>query len=602
MTDPTASLSASALSEHVVVCGADHLALRTVRELRMRGEQVVLIAPDDVDPDEIALKNVPVVHGEQTHARVLRAAGVERASAVILATDNDLGNLNAALAAYEINPQARLVIRMFDTSLGPHLAGLFPRAIFLSSSALAAPGFVSAAVFGDGGERFTVGGRVLVARTAADTPLPGNAPERSIPIAILKKDRTVELLPNDESTGADNDAIVVDVFDPERVRPPVVSAPDKPSQTRTSDVARGMPKLVGERLQRPERRLVRFVGILVGLLVASALFFLVTSGVSPLDAIAYAITLLTGASLVTSIDPTTASPALKVYAIFLSLVGAALFAVVYALITDAIIRSRLLRTLGRRTVPSSTKDHVIVCGAGSIGYRVALGIADLNVPVVIVEADENGRFVAPARALGIPVVIGDARQPELLIEAGVMRARAVVAATSNDLANLSAALNARELRPALRVVLRLFDPDFAVRIQRGFAIRFTRSVSHLAAPAFAAAAMGSEVVATVPVGDRRVIFFARLRVPAGSRLVGQRVADLIQSGELRIVAVADPGSDVARWDYPADEILDPDEEVIAAATRAGLAHLLDLSRVPTPRADDDAGTARPHSRIVDQRR
>ena len=204
----------------------------------------------------------------------------------------------------------------------------------------------------------------------------------------------------------------------------------------------------------------------------------------------YAITLLTGASLPADIEGAAANTALRVYAIFLSLVGAAIVAVVYAFITDALIRSRLLQTLGRRTVPGGIHDHVIVVGLGLIGYRVALGIAERGVPVVAVEVDDEGRFVSATRAAGIPVFIGDARHPQVLEELRLGMARAVVAATSDDLVNLSTALNARKLRPDLRVVVRLYDPDFAVRVQQGFGIRFTRSVSHLAAPAFAAAAVG----------------------------------------------------------------------------------------------------------------
>ena len=116
-----------------------------------------------------------------------------------------------------------------------------------------------------------------------------------------------------------------------------------------------------------------------------------------------------------------------------------------------------------------------------------------------------------------------------------------MATTSDDLINLSTALNARALRPDLRVVVRLFDPEFAMRVQKGFGIRFTRSVSHLAAPAFAAAAVGSEVVATVPVGDRRVVLFARLRVPEGSELEGRLARSMDQTGARRVLAVADPG-------------------------------------------------------------
>jgi hypothetical protein len=138
-------------------------------------------------------------------------------------------------------------------------------------------------------------------------------------------------------------------------------------------------------------------------------------------------------------------------------------------------------------------------------------------------------------------------------------------------------------------VVRLFDPDFAMRVQQGFKIRFTRSVSHLAAPAFAAAAVRSEVVATVPVGDRRTVLFARLHVPKGSRLEGRLASSLEAAGVLRVLAVADPGSDLARWEFPADEVMDADEEVIVAATRAGLGALLQLAstaRDPATRSVD----------------
>ena len=235
----------------------------------------------------------------------------------------------------------------------------------------------------------------------------------------------------------------------------------------------------------------------------------------------------------------------------LSLVGAAIVAIVYAFITDALIRSRLLQTLGP---PDGAGQHPRPRhrrrASARSAIRVALGIQARGVPVVVVETQEDGRFVAPARAAGIPVVIGDARHRELLDDLRIGRARALVCATSDDLVNLSAALNGRALRPDLRVVVRLFDPDFAVRVQHGFGIRFTRCVSELAAPAFAAAAIRTEVVATVPIGDRRVALFARLRVPAGSALEGRRAMSFDRAGVMRVLAVADPGSDVARWDVP----------------------------------------------------
>ena len=80
---------------------------------------------------------------------MLSQADVETASAIVLTGDDDLANLNAALAASELNPTIRVVIRMFDQELGAHIPELFPDAVALSSSALAAPGFVSAAIDGE---------------------------------------------------------------------------------------------------------------------------------------------------------------------------------------------------------------------------------------------------------------------------------------------------------------------------------------------------------------------------------------------------------------------------------------------------------------------
>jgi Trk K+ transport system NAD-binding subunit len=556
------------LHGHVIVCGLDHLGRRTIHELRRRDEEVVAIGADEDALEWLGELGVRLVVGDPVLPRVLREAGVERADAIVMTGDDDLANLNVALAAQEANAGLRLVIRMFDTELGSHIPDLFEDAVALSSSALAAPGFVSAAIDGESGGRFELAGRVLSSRTSADPP---RAP-RSIVVARIRADRTVEMLPDaDPMDPSGGDLIIVDVADihdlDEAGVPPAADA------SRSGVIASSLGAF-RDRLRAPEQRLLRFGTVLVLLALASALFFEFSAGLSPLDAFSYAITLLTGASLPTAVDAATAPTALRVYAIVLSLVGAAIVAIVYAFITDALIRSRLLQTLGRRTVPGGIHDHVVVAGLGAIGYRVAIGIVARGVPVVVVESQEDGRFVPAARAAGIPVVIGDARHREVLDEVRVARARALVCATSDDLVNLSTALNGRALRDDLRVVVRLFDPDFAVRVQHGFGIRFTRSVSELAGPAFAAAAVRSEVVATVPIGDRRVALFARLRVPPGSALEGRAAWSLDRAGILRLLAVADPGSDVARWDVPRNEILDPDEEVVVVATRAGLGGLL----------------------------
>ncbi len=590
---------------HVVVCGLDHLGVRTAAELRLRDETVVIIAgAAETDVDPARLDGIRVVRGNQRYERVLREAGVPTAAAIVLTADDDLGNLHAALAASELNPSIRIVMRLFDAELGERIPTLFPNAVALSSSALAAPGFVSAALDGESGGSFELGGRVFSIRVtpaAGAQPAPGSRQPQSagpgsghrdvIPIARLRPDRTVDLLPD---ASADEPGIIaVDAAEGSgtadrtpsaaaepgmpggRSARPGSPAPSRPRHSRLPNLGLG----VRDRLSAPDRRLINLAAIIVILAAISALFFQVVAGFGPIDALSYAFALLTGAGNgLSDVDPVHAPLALKVYAIVLSLCGAAIVGVVYALITDAIIGSRLMRTLGRRPIPTSIRDHVIVCGLGAVGYRIALAVAARGIRVVAVELKDNGRFVAPARSVGIPVLTGDASQPEVLADLGVRTARAVIAATSNDLVNLEAALNARAVRPDMRVVVRVFDPDFALRVQHGFSIRYTRSVSHLVAPAFAAAAIGSEVVATVPVGDRRVILFARVRVAAQSPLDGAAIGPLDEVGARRVLGVIGADDGRPEWHPGPDRPLRAGEDVMVAATRAGLASLLHLSR------------------------
>ena len=567
----TATVAASIANDglpHIIVSGLDNLGRRTIEELRLGDEPVVAIAADADEGEGLVRPDVHVVIGDHKRERVLREAGVTEASSLVLTRDDDLGNLHAALLARELNPSIRLVIRVFDAQIAERLPDLIDNAVALSSSALAAPGFVAAALEGEGGEQFTLAGRQFVVRLATDHDAPDVAPHDHLDrrtVAVIHVDRTVELLPAPGATTSGT-AVLLEAHDPTTL-----------ARLEQHDERSPVQRL-RDRLASPDRRLVRLGGILAVLAIVSAVLFELTVGLTPVDATSWAIGLLTGSGTgFSGVDEAATPDILKGYGILLSLIGAALVGVIYALITDAIIGARLLATLGRRPVPASIRDHVIVCGLGSIGYRVALGIRERGVRVVVVEPDENGRFVAAARALGIPVVVGDARQGEVLTRVGVERCRAICTVTSDDLINLTAALNARAIRPDLRVVLRLFDPELALRAQHGLSIRFTRSVSHLAAPAFAAAAIGSQVDASIPVGDKRMLLFARIRAAQGSPLARLPISTLAEPGAVTVLGLQADGAP-ADWAADGARLAAADTDVFVVASRQGLAHLLELSR------------------------
>jgi len=119
------------------------------------------------------------------------------------------------------------------------------------------------------------------------------------------------------------------------------------------------------------------------------------------------------------------------------------------------------------------------------------------------------------------------------------------------------------LHSDLRVVLRLFDHDLAQRIEAAFSIHVSRSVSSLAAPAFAAALTDRRALATIPVGAQAVTV-AELSAPAG-----RTVAELEQAahGEARVIAVG------RRFSPSGADRVGSGEAVVAVGSPTGLASL-----------------------------
>ena len=183
---------------------------------------------------------------------------------------------------------------------------------------------------------------------------------------------------------------------------------------------------------------------------------------------------------------------------------------------------------------STYSDHIIVCGTGKIGYRVTEELLKYGREVVAIEADENGRFIDKVRALGVPLIIGNARRSENIIKAGVQRADAIIPCTDDELANLDIALDAREINPNIKVVLRMFDSDLARRVEKGFGIHTAFSGSALAAPIFAAAALRLDIKHSFYVGED-LLNLSEMTIRPDSPLAGWTVTRFQKTYNLSVV-------------------------------------------------------------------
>lgn len=213
------------------------------------------------------------------------------------------------------------------------------------------------------------------------------------------------------------------------------------------------------------------------------------------------------------------------------------------LVGEGVVRFALLMISRRqgekewmRVMASTYTDHVILCGVGHLGFRVLEHLVASNVPTVVLEKDVNGRFVAAAKAMDVPVLIRDMKEDQALLDAGITSARAVIIATNDDMANIEVAIDSRRFNPRIRVVMRLFDQQIAGKIAGALTIDAAFSASALAAPLVAALSLDTKALSSMVIGGVPHVI-SELKLAPGSRLANRRIDELESAHAMRILAV-----------------------------------------------------------------
>jgi Trk K+ transport system NAD-binding subunit len=565
-----------------VVCGDDPLAHSLVDELIGRYDaQVTVILPSrkrNHGPQLDSLRGVAIVEADRPDATAFRKANLARANGLALVQQDDVGNIHAALRAQELYPDLRLVIRMFNMSLGHSVRRLFRDCAVLSDASIAAPELVAAAL-GEIAPHFVrLPGRTLYVTRRADV----DPRDVVCGIAATSPDRAPQVLPADDR-GTDLVLAIANRRHGPARSVHVEQLGDEqavPSPRRTRVLARRRRRVLAlsrALLALVDRKLEVAGMVLAGLFLVGVVTVGFTYDVTPWEALYTTLLIAIGAG-----DPDLQQGLVRqVTQAALAVVGLALIPVVTATIVDAVVNARLAAAMGRLRTPKT--GHVVVIGLGNVGTRVIRMLHELGHEVVAIDNKESARGVQLAHELDVPLIVGDATEEETLRQASVRTCLAVLALTSSDVVNLEAALHARTLRPGLHVVLRLFDSDFASRVEHAFAIPVSRSVSSLAAPAFAAALLERDVIGTIAV-QRRVLVIAEVPVAAGSELAGQRVADVALAGQVRVIALTAATEVWPRWTPAPDTSIKAGDRLIVIANRTGLSRV--VARTGSPEIVD----------------
>lgn len=491
----------------VVVCGLGRVGWHILEFLREAGVPVAVV-DHRVDPADPRLTGIPVVKGDCRTLQNLEQVGVANARGVIIVTSDDLVNVAAAMLARRLNPDCRIVVRMFNQGLITRLGAAIRNATALSVSALTAPLIAMSALTGDslGAFKLDSGPQQIAEVEVTDgSDLVGRR------ITDLAGQFKLLVLAHLSASGQTNllHDVVGDTALSVGDRVVVCGRPDDLETLLESGRGHLLPGVWwASWLRRQGRTVLRTLGavdlsvklgtsVLFLTLLLSTLLFRYGIGTDWAEGLYQTVTIMaTGAEL----KGEGRDDWVKVFLSILKIAGAVLVAACTAIFTNYLLRAKLGGALEARMIPDG--GHIVVCGLGNVGYRCVEELVRMGRSVVAVDRVNDNPFAATVRRMGVPVIIGDATVPEVLRQARTDTARAVIAATSSELANLEVALLVREKNPTQRVVVRLSDPDFARAVREAANVRNALSIPALAAPAFAAALFGDRVQTLVSVAGR----------------------------------------------------------------------------------------------------
>jgi len=325
----------------------------------------------------------------------------------------------------------------------------------------------------------------------------------------------------------------------------------------------------------PIRRLFWGVCVLVIIIAAGAIGYVIIEGWSFIDALYMTIITITTVGY-DEVHPLTTTG--RIFSIFLIVGGVS--GALYALtgIAGYIIEGHLGTTLGRRrmeTAIAKLKRHFILCGYGRVGREIARLFAEENVPFVVIGKDRDS--IADAEKDGHLYMLADATDDEVLKQAGIERARGLVATVGSDADNVYITLSARGLRPDLFIEARASSSAAETKLKKAGANRIISPYS-LGARRMAQLALRPGIVDFIDtVIQRRGKEFQmeNITVSHDSALVGLTTEETRQRTKANILAISRKSGKLVA-NPPGEETIESGDRLITLGTREQLAALEEI--------------------------
>jgi len=320
----------------------------------------------------------------------------------------------------------------------------------------------------------------------------------------------------------------------------------------------------------PRQRVLRIFIVLASVIALGIIGYMILEGWSLLDATYMTIITL---STVGYAEVKELSTAGRIFSIVLIVFGVGGMLYTLTTIVQYLVEGQLMNVFGRRRMReriANLKDHIILCGYHRVGRAVASIFTSEGIPFIAIDVDNEA--IAKAAVDGCLYIHGNATSDEILEQAGIRKARALVAALGSDIDNVYITLSAKEMRPEIFVVARISSEDSETKMRRAGADRII--LPHQ---------MGGRRMALLTLRPLVVDFFdetmpsrggdmvlENVKVGPGSPLVGVNVGEGLNCcGATAILAVRKADGKLIA-NPPVDTPLELGDELVIIGTREQL--------------------------------
>lgn len=596
---PTSNSLSPLSPDGFVVCGLGSLGQHCIANLKSFGvpvHAVNLTQPNQWEMTHLQNLIDRLVVGDCRQPDILEQAGIRSCRAILLVTQDERVNLEAALTARVLNPRVRLVMRSDQQNLNDLIGQQLLNFVAFEPTQLAAPAFALEALSDRLVGYFTIEGhRFQVVKQRLDVGHPWCDRRQlheldTLHQRVLRHHSASSPAPNptvspssqfyawlpDTSLREGDEIVTIESDIP--LNPDVLS---KATRNHASlgkrlgqiinalqDIPELQRKLIGL-WQASYGQHIRRVAILCGITVVGLCLVgtLLLDANAPEDISRWQAFILTFVTLFGGfgdvfepLDDFSNSEWLQFFGVVLTMAGAAFIGVLYALLTEKLLSLRFEFTERRPPVPDN--GHVVVVWLGRIGRQVLKRLQDLDQPVVGLSPVPLDGDVLPK----VPLLVGDVSIS--LEKANLATAKSLVAVSDDEIQNLEVGLLAHRVNPRCRAIIRTYDQRFTDRVSQIFPFTQVICVSAIAAEAFAGAAFGEQVIGLFRL-DQHTIMVTQYTIETDDTLNGLLLSEVAYGyGVLPIwyQHALQPGKVM-----PSEDIrLQPDDCLVVLATISGL--------------------------------